>query len=115
MWMAQTGRICVHRKGATRAYGPNRDELPPRYRDVGQPVIIPGDMGTYSFILAGTDKAMKESFGSTCHGAGRMMSRSQAKRTINGSELKMRAEDAEGNNSNSRKHVRACRRSTPGL
>ncbi len=81
-------KVCVHRKGATRAYGPGRPELPTAYRHIGQPVIIPGDMGTYSYILLGTETAMKESFGSTCHGAGRMMSRSKARKTINGIELK---------------------------
>jgi len=89
-------RICVHRKGATRAYGPNREEVPLDYRHIGQPVIIPGDMGTNSFILAGTENAMEESFGSTCHGAGRMMSRSQAKKIINGSELKRDLEKQKG-------------------
>jgi tRNA-splicing ligase RtcB (3'-phosphate/5'-hydroxy nucleic acid ligase) len=81
-------KVCVHRKGATRSFGPGRPELSSVYREIGQPVIIPGDMGTYSFILLGTKTAMAESFGSTCHGAGRMMSRSKAKKTIRGDELK---------------------------
>jgi tRNA-splicing ligase RtcB len=81
-------KVCVHRKGATRAYGPGHPALSPQYRTSGQPVIIPGDMGTNSYILVGTDTAMKETFGSTCHGAGRMMSRSRAKKTINGNALK---------------------------
>jgi tRNA-splicing ligase RtcB len=81
-------KVCVHRKGATRAYGPGDPGLSPRYRSIGQPVIIPGDMGTNSYILLGTETAMEETFGSTCHGAGRMMSRSRAKRTINGRQLK---------------------------
>jgi len=89
-------KVCVHRKGATRAYGPGRPELPPAYRHIGQPVIIPGDMGTYSYILLGTETAMKESFGSVCHGAGRMMSRSKAKKMISGSELKKNLKTEKG-------------------
>jgi tRNA-splicing ligase RtcB len=81
-------RLCVHRKGATRAFGPGHPELPERYRSVGQPVIIPGDMGTASFVLVGTPEAETLSFSSTCHGAGRVMSRSEAKRKIRGAELK---------------------------
>jgi len=73
-------KVYVHRKGATRAFGPGRDEVPGQYRDVGQPVIIPGNMGAPSYILVGTDTAMKETFGSTCHGAGRILSRAAAKR-----------------------------------
>jgi tRNA-splicing ligase RtcB len=80
--------VCVHRKGATRAFGPGRIEVPADYRDVGQPVIIPGDMGTESYLLAGTEKAMSECFGSTCHGAGRIMSRHQAVREFRGNTLK---------------------------
>ncbi len=72
--------LCVHRKGATRAFPPGHPELPDRYRDVGQPVLIPGDMGRYSFVLVGTAGAYAETFGSTCHGAGRRMSRHQAKK-----------------------------------
>jgi len=71
-------RLCVHRKGATRAFPPGHPALPAQYRPVGQPVLIPGDMGTGSYILAGTDRAYTETFGSTCHGAGRVMSRSRA-------------------------------------
>jgi tRNA-splicing ligase RtcB len=70
--------LCVHRKGATRAFGPSHPETPARYRSVGQPVFIPGSMGTSSFVLAGQDSAMALSFGSTCHGAGRSMSRHAA-------------------------------------
>jgi len=70
-------KLCVHRKGATRSFGPGRKELPQKYRDVGQPVLIPGDMGTESYLLRGTKDA-EETFGSTCHGAGRVMSRHQA-------------------------------------
>ncbi|MGQ9845196.1 MAG: RtcB family protein [Caldisericia bacterium] len=73
-------KVVVHRKGATRAFPPNHSELPQKYKEVGQPVLVPGDMGRYSFVLVGTDKAMSETFGSTCHGAGRVMSRSQALR-----------------------------------
>ncbi|MBN1389200.1 MAG: RtcB family protein [Candidatus Thermoplasmatota archaeon] len=70
--------VCVHRKGATRAFGPGRPEIPSEYGDVGQPVLIPGDMGTASYLLVGTETAMRTTFGSTCHGAGRVMSRSMA-------------------------------------
>jgi tRNA-splicing ligase RtcB len=73
-------RVCVHRKGATRAFPPGHPELAARYRDIGQPVLIPGDMGRYSFVLTGTEGAYSETFGSTCHGAGRRMSRHQAKK-----------------------------------
>jgi tRNA-splicing ligase RtcB len=75
-----TRRLCVHRKGATRAFGPGHPDVPEPYRDVGQPVLVPGDMGRYSYVLAGTAQAMQETFGSSCHGAGRLMSRSQAKK-----------------------------------
>jgi tRNA-splicing ligase RtcB len=88
-------KVCVHRKGATRSYGPGHPDLPEIFREVGQPVIIPGDMGTSSYILSGTRTAMDESFGSTCHGAGRLMSRTKAKKTIRGDELKKQLE-AEG-------------------
>jgi tRNA-splicing ligase RtcB len=77
-------KLIVHRKGATRAFPPGHPELPSSYRDLGQPVIIPGDMGRASFVLLGTEKAMIESFGSTCHGAGRVMSRHQAIRKAKG-------------------------------
>lgn len=72
--------VCVHRKGATRAFGPSHPETPTRYRTIGQPLFIPGSMGTASYILVGTDEAMRLSFGSACHGAGRAMSRGAAKR-----------------------------------
>jgi len=98
--------LCVHRKGATRAFGPGSPVLPDAYRDIGQPVLVPGSMGTASWVLVGTEKSMSQSFGSTCHGAGRTMSRSQAKRTIRGDELRQELE-AEGI------HVRAG--SLPGL
>lgn len=71
-------KLCVHRKGATRAFGPGNPAVPAAYRSVGQPVLIPGDMGRYSYLLAGTEQAMKETWGSTCHGAGRLMSRTAA-------------------------------------
>jgi tRNA-splicing ligase RtcB len=77
-------RVCVHRKGATRAFGPGHPDVPERYRSVGQPVLVPGDMGRYSYVLAGTERAMRETFGSSCHGAGRRMSRAQAKKTARG-------------------------------
>ncbi len=73
-------RVCVHRKGATRAFAPGRPELPESYRGIGQPVIVPGDMGRASFLLVGTQQAMEETFGSACHGAGRELSRSAALR-----------------------------------
>jgi tRNA-splicing ligase RtcB len=72
-------RLCVHRKGATRAYPPGHPGTPAPYRHVGQPVLVPGDMGRYSYVLVGTARAMRETFGSTCHGAGRRMSRRKAK------------------------------------
>jgi tRNA-splicing ligase RtcB len=77
-------RLCVHRKGSTRAYPPGHPQTPEPYREVGQPVLIPGDMGRYSYVLAGTERAFAETFGSTCHGAGRRMSRGQAKRAAKG-------------------------------
>ena len=70
-------KVYVHRKGATRSFGPGKIEIPMKYRDVGQPVLIPGDMGTASYLLRGTTTA-EETFGSTCHGAGRVMSRNKA-------------------------------------
>jgi tRNA-splicing ligase RtcB len=80
-------RLCVHRKGATRAFPPGHAALPPRYRKAGQPVLIPGDMGTGSYVLAGTERAFTESFGSTCHGAGRVMSRTQAVKASRGRSI----------------------------
>jgi tRNA-splicing ligase RtcB len=81
-------KVCVHRKGATRAFGPGSMALPPVYRDIGQPVLVPGSMGTASWVLLGTAGSMAQTFGSTCHGAGRMMSRHAAKKKIRGSELR---------------------------
>ena len=77
-------KLCIHRKGATRAFPPHHPEVPEAYRETGQPVLIPGDMGRYSFVLVGTEKALTETFGSTCHGAGRKMSRHQAKKVAKG-------------------------------
>jgi tRNA-splicing ligase RtcB len=79
--------VYVHRKGATRSFGPGNKEIPQEYRDVGQPVLIPGTMGTCSYVLAGTETAMKETFGSTAHGAGRVLSRSGAKREFSPEEI----------------------------
>jgi tRNA-splicing ligase RtcB len=80
--------LCVHRKGATRAFGPSSEEIPAAYRGVGQPVFIPGSMGTASYVLVGTDEARALSFSSACHGAGRAMSRGAAKRRIQGHLLR---------------------------
>jgi tRNA-splicing ligase RtcB len=80
-------KLCVHRKGATRAFPPHHPEVPEAYRETGQPVLIPGDMGRYSFVLVGTEKALAETFGSTCHGAGRLMSRHQAKKVARGRSI----------------------------
>ncbi len=81
-------KVCVHRKGATRAFGPGNADLPGEYRAIGQPVLVPGSMGTASWVLAGTAQSMVQSFGSTCHGAGRVLSRHQAKRAIRGDQLR---------------------------
>jgi tRNA-splicing ligase RtcB len=81
-------KLCVHRKGATRAFGPGHPDVPADYRAVGQPVLVPGSMGTASFILAGTTHAVEHTFGSCCHGAGRVMSRSDAKRHVRGEQLR---------------------------
>lgn len=80
-------KVVVHRKGATRAFSPNHPDVPAQYRAVGQPVIIPGDMGRYSFLLVGTEQAMKETFGSTCHGAGRVLSRKAAMKESRGADI----------------------------
>ncbi len=79
--------LCVHRKGATRAFPAKHPDVPAVYRNVGQPALIPGDMGRYSYVAVGTEVAMKETFGSTCHGAGRMQSRSAAKRSLRGADV----------------------------
>ncbi len=99
-------RLCVHRKGATRAFGPGFEGLPPEYQPIGQPVLVPGSMGTASWVLLGTEGSMMLSYGSTCHGAGRVMSRRQAKREIWGDDLRKQLE-ADGI------HIRAG--SLPGL
>lgn len=88
--------LCIHRKGATRAFPPGHPDVPERYKDAGQPVIIPGDMGTHSYLLAGTQAAMEESFGSTCHGAGRCMSRSAAIRQCRGRRIDKELLDKSG-------------------
>ncbi len=85
-------RLCVHRKGATRAFGPGRTELPEQYRDIGQPVIVPGDMGTASYLLRGTEIAMEQTWGSTCHGAGRQLSRHAALKRQHGAEVAKKLE-----------------------
>jgi len=86
-------RLCVHRKGATRAFGPGYEGLPADYRDVGQPVLVPGSMGTASYVLVGTQRALELTFGSTCHGAGRVMSRSRARKTVWGADLRQELEE----------------------
>lgn len=85
-------RVCVHRKGATRAFGPGAAGLPSEYRGIGQPVLVPGSMGTASWVLVGTAKSLESALGSCCHGAGRRLSRSRAKRSIRGSELRQELE-----------------------
>jgi tRNA-splicing ligase RtcB (3'-phosphate/5'-hydroxy nucleic acid ligase) len=81
-------KLIVHRKGATRAFGPDNSEIPEKYRKIGQPVIIPGSMGTASYVLTGTIKSSEETFGSTCHGAGRQMSRHAARKKVNPETLR---------------------------
>ena len=81
-------KVCVHRKGATRAFGPGAAGLPEEYQGIGQPVLVPGSMGTASWVLVGTAQSMERSYGSTCHGAGRVMSRSKAKREVRGDRLR---------------------------
>jgi tRNA-splicing ligase RtcB len=85
--------LCVHRKGATRSFGPGRPEVNEAYRQVGQPILIPGDMGTASYVLVGTSRAMSETFGSTCHGAGRVLSRTAAKKKSKGRSIGRELED----------------------
>jgi tRNA-splicing ligase RtcB (3'-phosphate/5'-hydroxy nucleic acid ligase) len=84
--------LLLHRKGATRSFGPGREEVPQPYRTIGQPVLIPGTMGTASYILAGTQQGMEHAFGSCCHGAGRRMSRMRAKKTVHGAQLRKQLE-----------------------
>jgi tRNA-splicing ligase RtcB len=85
--------LCVHRKGATRAFGPGHQSLPLEYQQTGQPVIVPGDMGTASFVLCGTQQAMEKTFGSACHGAGRILSRSAAKKAAKGRAIAEELQD----------------------
>jgi tRNA-splicing ligase RtcB len=86
-------KLCVHRKGATRAFPPHHPDIPDDYKEVGQPVLIPGDMGRYSYVLVGTEQAMAETYGSTCHGAGRVMSRKQAMKVSQGRAIVRELED----------------------
>jgi tRNA-splicing ligase RtcB len=88
-------QLCVHRKGATRAFPPGSMEIPQAYGAVGQPVFVPGSMGTASYILAGQQGSLQESFGSVCHGAGRAMSRGQARRSVRIEDLRKQL-DAQG-------------------
>ena len=83
----ETVRLCVHRKGATRSFPAGHPDLPDRYKEIGQPVFVPGDMGRYSFLAVGGPKAMEASFGSSCHGAGRLMSRTRAKKVLRGRDI----------------------------
>jgi len=85
--------LCVHRKGATRSFPPGHPDVPAVYREAGQPVLIPGDMGTHSYVLAGSQQAMEETFGSTCHGAGRTLSRKQAIKAAKGRAIERELED----------------------
>ena len=89
----KTKKVCVHRKGATRSFPPEHPDIPQEYRSIGQPVLIPGDMGRCSYVLVGTKKAMEETFGSTCHGAGRVMSRHQAIKAAKGRAVARELED----------------------
>jgi tRNA-splicing ligase RtcB len=89
----QRRMLCVHRKGATRSLPPGHPKVPDMYRDAGQPVLIPGDMGTYSYVLAGAEGALERSFGSTCHGAGRLLSRTQAVKKAKGRAINRELED----------------------
>jgi tRNA-splicing ligase RtcB len=86
-------KLCIHRKGATRAFPPNHPDIPSDYQSTGQPVLIPGDMGRCSYVLVGTERAMEETFGSTCHGAGRVMSRHQAIKAAKGRAIVRELED----------------------
>jgi tRNA-splicing ligase RtcB len=86
-------QVCVHRKGATRAFPPGSGEIPGDHREAGQAVFIPGSMGTSSFVLAGRQGSMERSFGTTCHGAGRQLSRTAARKRIGGKELRRQLEE----------------------
>ena len=89
----QSRTVCVHRKGATRAFGPNSPEISPDFKSIGQPILIPGDMENGSYVLKGTEKAMMDTFGSTCHGAGRVLSRKAAKKAAKGRSIYRELED----------------------
>ncbi len=89
----ETKKLCVHRKGATRAFTVGHEAVPAIYKKIGQPVLIPGDMGTHSYLLLGTEKAMKETFGSTCHGAGRLLSRTKALQRTKGRRIEKELAD----------------------
>ena len=84
----RTRKLCVHRKGATRAFPPGHPELPDRYKPIGQPVLVPGDMGRSSYVLVGQPGSMEHTFGSSCHGAGRRMSRGAAIRAAKGRSIR---------------------------
>jgi tRNA-splicing ligase RtcB len=99
-------KLCIHRKGATRAFGPGHPDVAAPYRSVGQPVLVPGDMGTASYVLVGTVDALEESFGTSCHGAGRVMSRTAAKKRIHGATLRRELEE---------RGIRVRASSMPGL
>ena len=86
-------RLCVHRKGATRSFPPGHRDVPERYRGIGQPVLVPGDMARYSFVAVGVSEAMEASFGSTCHGAGRAESRTRAKKLLKGRDIRQELEE----------------------
>src|SRR5438093_6941788 len=86
-------KVMVHRKGATRAFPASRPEVPEAYKDVGQPVLIPGSMGTASWVLVGAEGSMQDTFGTTCHGAGRVMSRTAAKKSAYAANARQRLED----------------------
>ncbi|GAB4118116.1 MAG: intein-containing RctB family protein [Candidatus Caldatribacteriota bacterium] len=86
-------KLCVHRKGATRAFPPFHPDIPEEYKEIGQPVLIPGDMGRFSYCLVGTERAMEETFGSTCHGAGRIKSRTSAKKVVGGRDIQRELRD----------------------
>jgi tRNA-splicing ligase RtcB len=108
-------RVCVHRKGSTRAFGPGSSVLPEDLRDIGQPVLIPGSMGTASYVLIGTTEAMQQTFGSTCHGAGRVMSRAKAKKMVRGTELRDQPAENPRNSDLCRIHGRPGGRGSRGL
>ena len=86
--------VCVHRKGATRAFGPGAPDLPEEYQEIGQPVLVPGSMGTASWVLVGTEQSMRRALGSSCHGAGRLMSRAKAKKEVRGDKLRQELEQS---------------------